>query len=38
MKYQIWEMIEVHGMTYAEIANYLKISIAEVKEAAREMP
>jgi DNA-directed RNA polymerase specialized sigma24 family protein len=38
MKYQIWGMIEVDGMTYAEIAKFLKISIAEVREAAREMP
>jgi DNA-directed RNA polymerase specialized sigma24 family protein len=38
MKYQIWHMIEVDGMTYSEIASFLKITLKEVRDAAREMP
>jgi hypothetical protein len=38
MKYQIWHMIEVDGMTYSAIASFLKITIEEVRAAAREMP
>jgi len=31
-------MIEVHGMTYTEIATFLKISVKEVREVAKLMP
>jgi len=38
MKYTVWKMIEVNGMTYSQIAKELKITEKQVREYALEMP
>jgi len=38
MKYTVWKLIEVFGMTRSQVARELKITEEQVSEYAKEMP